>query len=256
VRLHYVEQGSPSGLPVVLVHGFPDSWRSYERVLPSLPSSLRVFAVSLRGHGDSGRPDTGYTPKDFADDLAAFMDARDLPSAVIVGHSMGASAAQRFAVDHPSRTRALVLIGAAPSWRGNANFEELTRAVAALGDRVDPVFARGFQVSTIAQSVPQSFVDTVVDESLKAPVRVWKEAIAGLARADTAVDLRAITAPTLVLWGARDALARRVDQQALDAGISRSQLIVYEAAGHALHWEEPHRFALDLLAFLERNGIV
>jgi pimeloyl-ACP methyl ester carboxylesterase len=89
-------------------------------VLPSLPASLRVFTVTLRGHGDSERPAAGYTPKEFADDVVALMDATGIPSAVIVGHSMGASVAQQLAANHPARTRALVLLGGAASWRGMA----------------------------------------------------------------------------------------------------------------------------------------
>lgn len=105
VRLPYVEQGAPRGTPVLLLHGITDSWRSFERVLPHLPDSIRAFALSQRGHGDADRPTTGYRPQDFAEDLAAFMDALDLGPAVITGHSMGASIAQRFAIDHPGRAR-------------------------------------------------------------------------------------------------------------------------------------------------------
>jgi pimeloyl-ACP methyl ester carboxylesterase len=85
---------------------------------------------------------------------------------------------------------------------------------------------------------------------------VWKDALAGLASAAAAVDLDKIPAPTLLVWGERDAIARRVDQEALDAGIRRSQLIVYEGVGHAPHWEAPQRFAVDLLAFLEREQLL
>ena len=66
VRLEYVEQGDPAGVPVVMLHGVTDSWRSFERVLPHLPPSVRAIAVTQRGHGDSSKPDTGYRTRDFA----------------------------------------------------------------------------------------------------------------------------------------------------------------------------------------------
>lgn len=53
VKLQYVEQGDSSGVPVILLHGITDSWRSFEPVLPHLSASVRAFAVSQRGHGDS-----------------------------------------------------------------------------------------------------------------------------------------------------------------------------------------------------------
>ena len=120
-RLAYVEQGDTNGVPVILLHGYTDSWRSYERVLPHLPQSVRVLAVTQRGHGDSGKPDGEYESRVFARDVANFMDTLGIERAVIVGHSMGATVAQRFAVEYPRRVRALVLEGAfmprTRSWR-------------------------------------------------------------------------------------------------------------------------------------------
>ena len=56
VTLQYVEQGDPTGVPVLLLHGVSDSWHSYEQVFPHLPEDIRAFALTLRGHGDSSRP--------------------------------------------------------------------------------------------------------------------------------------------------------------------------------------------------------
>ena len=119
VRMEYVEQGSAEGVPVVFLHGVTDSWHSFERVLPLLPPAIHAFAVSQRGHGDSSRPASGYRFTDMSDDLLAFMDAMTLPAAVIVGHSMGASVAQRFVVDHPERVAGIVLIGSFSQLRGS-----------------------------------------------------------------------------------------------------------------------------------------
>src|SRR3712207_9373020 len=82
VKLPYVEQGDPSGVPVLLLHGITDSWRSFEPVLPYLPASIRAFALTQRGHGDAERPAAGYHPRDFAADVAAFLDSQGLASAV------------------------------------------------------------------------------------------------------------------------------------------------------------------------------
>jgi non-heme chloroperoxidase len=145
VTLPYVEQGDLAGLPVVFLHGVTDSWRSFEPVLPKLPPSIRAFALTQRGHGDAGRPASGYRCADLAADVAAFLDAQEIESAVILGHSMGSSVALRFALDFPSRTSGLVLLGAFASYRTNpaviAFWEE---AVSTLADPIDPAFAREF----------------------------------------------------------------------------------------------------------------
>jgi non-heme chloroperoxidase len=253
VRLPYVEQGDPRGVPVLLLHGITDSWHSFERVLPHLPHSIRAFALSQRGHGDADRPTTGYSPQDFAADLAAFMQALDLGPAVIAGHSMGASIAQRFAIDHPGRTLGLVLVGSLVTWRGHPDFVELwDSVVSTLTDPIDPGFVREFQESTLAQPVPPEFLETVVRESLKLPARVWRAVLLeGLLEADFSRELANIQAPTLIFWGDQDALTRN-GQEALTAAIAGSRLVTYAGAGHGLHWEEPGRFAADLTAFVER----
>lgn len=114
VKLPYAEQGDPSGVPVLLLHGYTDSWRSFEPVLPHLPDSIRAFAITQRGHGDVDRPATGYRTRDFAGDVLAFADALGRGPVVVVGHSMGSTNAQRFAMDHPDRVLGLVLAGALP----------------------------------------------------------------------------------------------------------------------------------------------
>ncbi len=252
VKLQYVEQGDPSSVPVLLLHGITDSWRSFEGVLPYLPESIHAFALSQRGHGDADRPAAGYGPQDFAADLAAFMDALDLRQAVIAGHSMGSTVAQRFALDYPERTLGLVLMGSFFTYRGNPGVVEFwDYGVSQLTDPIDPNFAREFQESTLAQPVPPTFLETVVWESLKVPARVWRAAFEGLLENDFSGELAEIKAPTLIVWGDQDVFAPRRDQDALAAAIAGSRLVVYPGAGHALHWEEPDRFAADLLAFTE-----
>ena len=250
VTLPYVEQGDPTGVPVLLLHGITDSWRSFEGVLPHLPTSLHAFALSQRGHGDATRPATGYYPQDFAADLAAFMDTLKLGPAVVVGHSMGSYIAQRFALDYPDRTLGLVLMGSCTTVHGNPVALELwDSVVSTLTDPIDPGFVREFQQSTLAQPVPQTLLDTVVQESLKVPARVWKAALAALLDTDFSRELGKIKAPTLIVWGDQDAFFLRREQEVLAAEVADAQLVVYPGAGHGFHWEEPARFAADLVAF-------
>lgn len=249
LTLPYVEQGDPTGVPVVLLHGVTDSWRSFEPVLPHLPPSIRAFALTQRGHGDADRP-AGYRTRDFAADIAAFVDTLGLGRVVIVGHSMGATNGQRFAIDHPERTLALVLAASFPSYRDNPVVTELWESgMSTLTDPIDPAFVREFQESTLARPVSPALLDTVVAESLKVPARVWRAAFAGFLEDDCLDDLGKISAPTLLLWGTRDALCSRGDEDALLQAIPGSRLVAYEGAGHALHWEEPERFAADVAAF-------
>jgi pimeloyl-ACP methyl ester carboxylesterase len=249
VRTPYVEQGNDDGVPLILLHGYTDSWRSFEPVLPLLPRSIHAFAPTQRGHGDADRPDSGYAPEDFAADIAAFMDRVGIESAVIAGHSMGGPIAQRFAIDYPERTLGLVLMGSIMTLRGNAGMEEFWAAeVSKLADPIAPEFAREFQLSTMAHPDP-AFLDTVVQESLKVPARVWRAAFEGMLKIDVREDLKKISAPTLTLWGDRDSVTPASEQDALADAIPGSRMVVYPGIGHALHWDDPDRAAADIAAF-------
>src|SRR5215212_6635159 len=116
--LPYLEAGSRAGVPVVFLHGITDSCRAFEPLMAHLPGSVHAFAPSQRGHGGESWAES-HQLEDFAADLGSFMDVLGLPRAVIVGHSMGSAVAPRFAIDHPERVLALVLLGGSASFGRN-----------------------------------------------------------------------------------------------------------------------------------------
>ncbi|WP_375769653.1 alpha/beta hydrolase [Archangium gephyra] len=250
VRMHYVEQGQKDGPVLVLLHGYTDSYLSFERVLPLLPRSLHVYALDQRGHGDSSRPECCYTPSDFASDVAAFLDSQGIQRAVLVGHSMGSFIAQQAALEHPQRVQGLVLIGSAPTVHGNAVAAELKSVVDTLSDPIDPAFVRDFQAGTFYRPIPPSFLDTAVSESLKVPARVWKASLDGLIAEDHSSRLGEISVPTLVGGGDRDGFFSVAAQQALAQALPRATLALYTETGHAPHVEQPQRFVDDVKQFL------
>jgi len=118
-------------------------------------------------------------------------------------------------------------------------------------DPIDPAIAREFQVSTIAREVPAEFVDLAISESLQVPARVWRALFKGfLETPDFSRELGRVTAPALIAWGDRDMYASRASQEVLNSAIAGSRLVIYSGAGHAFHWEDPRRFAADLVAFI------
>lgn len=252
VTLPFVEQGDPDGVPLVLLHGGTDSWRSFEPVLPYLPASIHVFALTQRGHADADQPADGYQVRDFAADVAAFLDTQGLESATVAGHSMGSTVALCFAQNYLERTQGLILVGAFARYATNAavvGFWE--ECVSQLTDPIDESVAREFQESTLAQPISPELLELVIAESLKVPARVWRAIFAGLLEDEHAARLGDIEAPTLLVWGDQDAFVPESDQEMLLAAIPGSRLEIYRGTGHALHWEEPARFAADLTAFVE-----
>jgi non-heme chloroperoxidase len=251
VKLEYIEQGNKDGIPVILLHGFPDSWRSYEEVLKHLPHSLHVFAISQRGHGNSDNPAKGYYPKDFAADIAAFIKAFNLPPAIIVGHSMGASITQQLVVKYPELVRGIVLEGAIASFSDKKDMVDYKGLIDQLKDPLDTALVRGFQQSTLANPIAEEYFNVLLQESLKVKAHVWKGVWQGLMTADYRAALRQVKKPALILWGEKDNFGPRADQEFFINAIEGSQLIEYKGTGHSLHWEQPKRFADDVAKFIE-----
>ena len=252
VRLRYAVQGDPAGHPVIMLHGYSDTWFSFSRLLPLLPVGFRVYALDQRGHGDSDRPATGYAVSDLVADVLAFMDAQGIARATIVGHSMGSLVAQQVALAAPGRVSRLVLVGSATSFRGFEGVEAMKPVVDSLRDPIPDAFAREFQLSTIYRGVPPEFVERVVADSRRLPAHAWRQLLDGMFALEPPAALRASRIPTLVLWGERDAYATRAEQHALVALLGSATLTAYPETGHAPHWERPEAVARDLAAFIPR----
>jgi pimeloyl-ACP methyl ester carboxylesterase len=247
IKLHYAEQGQPSGEPVIFLHGYVDSWQSFAPVLSQFPFSFRTFALDLRGHGNSDKPKDGYKLEDFVADLEAFLDSIGLERANIVGHSLGSFIAQMFAAQHPDRINRLFLISSPPSASDNAILRGLKSEVDTLCDPVDKAFVEAFQEPS--SPLAQDFMDTIISESLKVPAYVWRNVLACLLQIDNSAILSCIKVPTFIAWGCRDMIFTREDQDKLIAKIPHALLREYEA-GHAIHWEKPRELALDTIEFM------
>ncbi len=250
VTLNYMEQGDQNGEVVILLHGYSDSLNSFAPILPLLSRQYHVFAPDQRGHGESSKPSCCYTMADFASDVIAFMDAKEIDRATLVGHSAGSLIAQWVAIHHANRVSRLVLVGAS-AVGSNEAVEELNRNVQTLVDPVDPEFVTDFQLSTLYNEVSPEFLEKVISESLKLPADVWHQVAASIVATDFTHDLARITAPTLIVWGAQDSIFVQSDQEMLRDMIANSTLLTYPETGHALHWERPEQFVSDLEIFMQ-----
>jgi len=254
VDLHYATRGNPTGEPVILLHGYSDSWFSYSAVLERLPANLRVYAIDLRGHGRSTKPKTGYAMPDLAADVIAFMDAKSISRATIVGHSLGGLIAQRIAEAAPQRVARLVLVSTATAGRHIDGAKELHAAISGFVDSVPLSFIREFQLGTAHAPVPVAFMDRAINESRRLPTHVWRAIANGIVADNRPVGWPQVRIPTLVLWGDRDTYATRAEQTALIEMIPGAELKTYVNTGHALHWERPVEFARDLTRFIMQSS--
>lgn len=112
VQIHYVMGGS--GPPILLIHGWPETWYEWRKVMPLLAKQFTVVAADLRGFGDSTSAPTGYDKKTLATDMHALMRSLQFPKAVVVGHDWGGPVAYAYAAQYREAVDKLVMIEGLP----------------------------------------------------------------------------------------------------------------------------------------------
>jgi pimeloyl-ACP methyl ester carboxylesterase len=108
IRQHYVIGGR--GEPLVLLHGWPQMWWEYHKIMPALAQRYRVIAVDLRGGGDTDTPASGFDKKTMARDIRELIRVLGFSSVNIAGHDIGSMVAYSFAANHPEATRKVALL--------------------------------------------------------------------------------------------------------------------------------------------------
>lgn len=251
--LHVVRGQVRGGIPFVLLPAYADSWWSYSLVLPRLADEIDVVVIDPRGHGDSGRPACCYKVEDFAGDIVAVLDALELPRVALVGHSGSCFAARQVAVRNPSRVAALGLI-ASPVALDRRSLRPFLDTVRSLKDPVGEDFIRDFQTGAAYLPLPDPFIAGIVSESAKVPARVWRDTLDGLVEYRDEHELGAISAPTTLVWGDRDSIVSREDQERLQGAIRGAELALLADTGHCPHWERPEATIKVLIEMANHIG--
>jgi pimeloyl-ACP methyl ester carboxylesterase len=261
LRVHYQETGSASAPPVVLLHGFGDSFTSWEGWVPVLAAENRVITLDLPGHGLTRAPE-GYrlTSAGLVDAVEGFAAARGLTSFALAGNSMGGGVAWNYALKHPERLSALILVDAGgwpqkPSAHMPLAFRILRYRIGRwFLSHIDnrPLIEDGLKADVYDPAViTPAFVDRWAEFQRAPGHRAILMSVAPAAMAvATAEALAAIRAPTLVLHGESDTLIDVDSGRKFAAAIPGATLITYPHVGHLPQVEIPERSARDVAAFL------
>ena len=116
IQMHYVIGGQ--GDPVVLLHGWPETWYAWRHVMPALAKNYTVIAPDLRGLGDSSKPPTGYDGKTVAEDIHQLVTQLGFNTIFLVGHDIGAFVVYPYAAAHPTEVKRLVVMEVPPPITG------------------------------------------------------------------------------------------------------------------------------------------
>jgi 3-oxoadipate enol-lactonase len=257
-RIHYDVFGARAGEPLLLLQGLGADSRGWARQRRSLAARFRCIAVDNRGVGRSDKPDGPYGLEAMAADAVAVLDAVGVPSAHVMGASMGGVLAQILAVEHPHRVRSLVLACTAcrhHPWRrellnewAEVADEQGTRALVdraakwLMGPR-----SRFRLWPVISVLGPLAF--TVPPHAFVAQARAILDLDDGLR-----FELAGVEVPALVIVGSQDILTPLADSEELVAMIGDAELVVVTGGAHGFMVEHAHAFNRAVVDFLGRVG--
>ena len=214
-RLAYRERGS--GPPLVLLHGWPLDSREWQRQLDALSDEFRVIAWDAPGAGRSSDPPATFRLADWADCLAAFLQALDLAPAHVGGLSFGGGLALELFRQHPEVVRSLILMSAYAGWGGSLPAEEVHRRV------------------------------ELTRRNTMLPSKQW-----ALAEADLSDTLAEVDVPTLLLYGELDVRSPRSVWERIHGGIADSRLVVIPHVGHMVDMQVAERCNDEIRAFIRQ----
>ena len=249
IRMAYVELGDRSGEPLLLLHGYTDSSRSWSLVTPYL-SRFRILIPDQRGHGASSAPECCYGMSQFAYDARLFLDALGVERAAVAGHSMGSMVAIAMAAEYPERVSKVALLGStalAPVKRGDWLYSNSN----ALKAPPDPnsSFMREWHPANQPTAVNKSFADAAMAEILAIRLHVWRGVMRELADVSVARHAADVEAPVLVLSGGKDPLFPAEHHASLLKAFPEASSHVYPGLGHNFPWEVPSDVGNRLAAF-------
>ena len=260
---HYEETGDTTLPLLLLLHGYGDSYTSWDGWTQELTGKFHIIRLDFPGHGLTRAPE-GYVlgADTLADFVDAFAGALSLPKFAVAGNSMGGGVAWQLAVRHPDRVGALVLVDAAgfPNEKPPA---KIPLAFKILQYPVGRAFLRNIDNRPL---IDEGLKTDVYDKKVITPAFVdrWAEfqrapghrAIlmslnpTGFGSASVAV-LQTIKVPTLVINGEQDVLVEPASARKFAAAIPGAKLLIYPNVGHLPQVEIPQRSAADVAAFLQ-----
>ena len=259
LRIHVRDTGPREGRAVIMMHGFGSSLHTWEDWATVLSAHDRVIRFDLPGFGLTGADPSGdYSDERAVAILVALMDALSVPKASLVGNSLGGKIAWMFAAEHPERVDRLVLVS--PDGFASPGFEYGVQSKAPLLVRMLPYTLPTFLLrSSLAPAYgdPRALTPDLVrryrDMLLAPGVRS-----AIVARSDQVIlqppgpMLARIRAPTLLVWGEKDAMIPLGNARDYTAALPDSRLVSFPALGHVPQEEAPDQSIVPVQAFLDQ----
>ena len=263
IQVHLRDEGPRDDPePVILLHGLSASLHTWEGWAAGLRTQRRVISMDLPGFGLTGPSMGGDCHIDaYVRFLLRLMDTLGVKRAVLVGNALGGEIAWQTAVSAPRRVSALVLLDAYGYEVSPLSVPMAFRLVATpamdwFTDRILPRPLVAYSVRNVygdVERVTPELVDRYFELALRVGNRkALRACFAQMDEGAQAGQIKRVTAPTLILWGARDQLVPPQHATRFQADIAGSELVVFPDLGHVPQEEDPQRTLMPALAFLAK----
>jgi pimeloyl-ACP methyl ester carboxylesterase len=254
LNIAFERQGE--GPPLVLLHGGVSDSREWRRQLDDLSDAYTVVAWDAPGCGRSSDPPTRFLMRDYADCLAAFIEALGLDRPHVAGLSFGGTLALELYRRHPDIPRTLVLASAYTGWAGSLRPEEAAQRLEAV-TRDSHLPGEQFAAVWLPTLLTEGAPADLIGELRGIIADFHPHGARTMARAMATADLRDVLAhidvPTLLVYGDADVRAPRTLAEELHDRIPTSTLVVLPQVGHQLNIEAADRFNAALRDFLHQH---
>lgn len=254
ITMAYIEQGT--GPTVVLIHGLGSCKEDWEAQIPALAAHYRVLAVDLRGHGQSDKPKNGYSIKQLAEDIRAFLEAMQCNKVHLIGFSLGGMTALQFAVTYPERLNSLVIINATSSvvldnWPTRKMFWTRLLTIQLMGvKRMAKVIATNNFPAPEQAEIRDKLERQFASNNKQAYFRSTR----AIMHWDVRPWLNRITCPVLAISSDKDYTPVSLKQTDLVNAVPNGQLIVINDARHLVPMEQPKALNQVLLNWLQAQA--
>jgi pimeloyl-ACP methyl ester carboxylesterase len=257
IRLHVLDHDG-SGLPVVLLHGGSAHARWWDFVVPNLGEGLRVYALDLRGHGDSGwAADGAYRIADYTADVTRLIAAFGLERPALVGHSLGSLIALSYAIENPCALSALVMVdGRASFGASGSRYMKLLGMLAPVEyDRIEDAIEkfRPLPKETIATA---EVLTHVARHSFRFDAGRWttkfdRASFGGHESFDLETRLGELECPVLFVRGERSPLVSSARAAKLAAACRDGRSVELPGCHHHLPIDRPDLLGGEIRRFLQ-----
>jgi pimeloyl-ACP methyl ester carboxylesterase len=248
VRINYVEQGTGDEA-IIFVHGYSGALGNWKYVLELLPKEYHVYALDLRGFGQSENPGS-YKLTENVEDIYAFSRELGVERFTYVGHSLGGKIGYKFALDHPDVLKAMFLVAPAP-----AHDFIPPEQRAAFIDQITSVFGsqdelRGFIAEDFATPPSEEDMNEFINDVMAADPAAKEECAVWWVSTNLEPKLGNIMVPTFIVVGAKDRLPLDWEKRYANA-IKGCRFEVLEDVGHMIPYESPERLVDLLTSFIK-----